>query len=259
MNVPNVDEARRTSFERKADLYDASRPSYPDALVDDLMARCDPARMLEIGAGTGKATRGFARTGRELVALEPAAGLAAILRRHVGALAHVRIEETSFEAYEDGGGFDLIYAAQAFHWTDPALRYTKTARLLRPGGALAVITNEKAPLGPELRRELDQVYARWSPETDRPADEIEDARQSWTAEIAASDLFASPDVLLFPWTASYTARAYVDLVDTYSDTIVLPDEQRTGLTTGIASVIERHGGQLEISYVAMVFLARRPV
>lgn len=51
-----MDEARRTSFERQAELYDAARPSYPAALVEDVVARCAPARMLEIGAGTGQAT-----------------------------------------------------------------------------------------------------------------------------------------------------------------------------------------------------------
>jgi hypothetical protein len=54
-----IDEARRTSFDRKAKLYDAVRPSYPAALVDDVIARCSPRRMLEIGAGTGKATVGW--------------------------------------------------------------------------------------------------------------------------------------------------------------------------------------------------------
>src|SRR5688572_27839099 len=138
-----IDEARRISFDRKAERYDAVRPSYPAALIDDLIARCAPRRMLEIGAGTGKATVVFARAGRDLVALEPGANLAAGLERNVVGFQHVTVKRTTFEPYTDDGGFDLIYAAQALHWNDPAVRYPKPAALLRPGSALAAIINEK--------------------------------------------------------------------------------------------------------------------
>jgi protein-L-isoaspartate O-methyltransferase len=77
------DHARRTSFDRQAERYDQARPSYPAALVDHVVDRCDPARMLEVGAGTGKATVRFARSGRALVAVEPGERLAEVLRRNV--------------------------------------------------------------------------------------------------------------------------------------------------------------------------------
>jgi SAM-dependent methyltransferase len=251
-----VDEARRTSFDRAAELYDQARPSYPPAMVDALIARCNPRRMLEIGAGTGKATQLFASTQRELVAIEPAPALAAILRRHVGGLAHVTIEETTFESYTgDRPAFDLVYAAQAFHWIDPATKYAKVAQVLRTGGTLAVITNEKGAVPPGVREAFDDAYARWSPGKPRPPDEIEDARESWTTEIAASGVFGFPEVLLFPWTASYTASEYTSLVETYSDTLVLPAEKRVGLTTDLARAIDAHGGRLVVPYVAMVFVA----
>ena len=248
-----IDEARRTSFDRKAELYDAVRPSYPAALVDDVIARCSPQRMLEIGAGTGKATVVFARARRELVAIEPGPNLAAVLRRNVAGFSHVTIEETTFEAYA-GHGFDLVYAAQALHWIDPALRYAKPAELLRPGGALAAITNEKAAMDPALRRELDAAYARWFPDGPRPT-ELARIEQSWIDEFGESGRFGPVYVGRFPWTASYTTRDYLALLDTYSDHAVLPEDQRRSLYADIAGAIDRHGGRIEIPHVAIVFLA----
>jgi SAM-dependent methyltransferase len=248
-----IDEARRTSFDRKAELYDAVRPSYPVALVEDVIGRCAPERVLEIGAGTGKATVVFARACRELVAVEPGANLAAVLRRNVAGFSHVTVEETTFEGY-GGSGFDLVYAAQALHWVDPALRYAKAAVVLRPGGALAAIMNEKAPIDAAVRRELDAAYARWFPAGPRPV-ELAEVERSWIAEFDASGRFGPVHVGRFPWTASYTTREYLALLDTYSDHAVLPDEQRSSLYGDVAAAIEGHGGRVEVPYVALVFLA----
>jgi SAM-dependent methyltransferase len=248
-----IDEARRTSFDENAELYDAVRPSYPAALVDALIARCAPRRMLEIGAGTGKATLLFARAGCELVAVEPGANLAAVLERNVAGLPHVTVERTTFEAYA-GRGFDLIYAAQAMHWIDPAVRYAKPARLLRPGGALAVIFHEKPPVDTALRRELDAVYARRYPEGPQPTG-LDDVERSWIAELDASGRFGPVQVERYPWTAHYTTRDYLALLDTYSDHATLADDRRRALYADIADLIDRHGGRIEMPYVTLVFLA----
>jgi SAM-dependent methyltransferase len=248
-----MDEARRTSFDRKAEQYDTVRPSYPVALVDDVIARCAPARMLEIGAGTGKATVLFARAGRELVALEPGANLAAVLRRNVAAFPHVTVEETRFETYT-GHGFDLVYATQAMHWVEPAVRYTKVLEVLRPGGALAVIYNQSAPIDEELWRELDAAYSRWLPGTYEP-DEVGAKIRQWTGEIEATGRFGPVHVGQFPWTTSYTSRDYIALLDTYSDHALLPPERQQPLYAAIADAIRRRGDRIEIPYVALLFLA----
>jgi SAM-dependent methyltransferase len=251
--VEVIDEARRTSFDHKAELYDAMRPSYPEALVDDLIEQCAPRRMLEIGAGTGKATLMFARAGRELVAIEPGANLAAVLERKVAGFPHVTIAHTTFEAYA-GGGFDLIYAAQALHWIDPAVRYAKPAELLRPGGALAAITNEKPPVATALWRELDAVYARRYPEGPQPTG-LDEVEWSWIAEFDASRRFGPVHVERFPWTAHYTTRDYLALLDTYSDHATLAEDRRRALYADIADVLDRHGGGIELQYVTLAFLA----
>jgi SAM-dependent methyltransferase len=233
------------------------RPSYPEQLVDDVIA-FGGRRMLEIGPGTGKATVLFARRGASIVAVEPGPNLAAVLRRNVAGL-DVTVVECTFEAWPIARPFDVVMAAQAIHWVDPAVRYVKAADVLAPGGTLALIRTEKAPLERGLREALDAVYARWHPRwSDRSWEsDIEKARRELVEDIDASGRFGAVDARLYPWTESYTTARYLELLDTYSDHATLAPELRARLYRAIADVLDGRGGGLEIPYVSMAFLARR--
>jgi len=261
--VTGIDEASRTSFDRSAELYDAARPSYPEALFDEAAARSGiPAggRILEIGAGTGKATLPFARRGYAIVALEPGGNMAAVLRRKVVAFPEVAVEEVTFEAWSGADrSFDMVVSAQAFHWVDPAIRYVKAAAALRPGGALALIRNETSGLDPSLRAELEAAYARWFPAVTWTAarDSIESKPGQLTGEISRSGLFGPVQAASFPWTAAYTTRQYLDLLETHSDHALLEPGLRTPLYGAVANAIERRGGRIEVPYVAVLLLTVR--
>ena len=254
--MPEIDQARRTSFDARAELYDAVRPSYPDALADDVIARAG-RRVLEIGAGTGKATVVFARRGASIVAIEPGPSLAAVLRRNVAG-RDVTVEVTTFEAWPIARPFDAVIAAQAIHWVDPRVRYPKIAEVLAPGGTLAVIRNEKDALPEDFREAHDAAYARWFPTWRElpPETEVEYARRELTGEIDASGRFGAVDILEYPWTCRYSTAGYLQLLDPYSDHAVLTPEQRAPLYQAIAEAIDRRGGAIDIPYVSMAFLAR---
>jgi SAM-dependent methyltransferase len=255
--MSEIDEARRVSFDARAALYDAARPAYPDALADDLLATAG-RRVLEIGAGTGKATVVFARRGASIVAIEPGPSLAAVLRRNVAGY-DVTVENTTFEAWPIARPFDLVIAAQAMHWVDPSVRYTKTADVLAPGGVIAVIRNEKLPFEPGLCAEVDAAYARWHHQsTNRSSDDpIEDARRELVEEIGASERFGAVETRVYWWTTSYPTARYLELLDTYSDHAILAAEPRARLYEAIARAIELRGGVLEITYASMAFVAHR--
>jgi SAM-dependent methyltransferase len=261
--VSPIDEAGRTSFDRKPELYDAARPTYADALVADVIARSripSSGKILEIGAGTGKATVLFARHGRQLVALEPGAKLAAVLRKNAAPFPKVSIENTTFETWGGAdGSFDLAISAQALHWIDPAVRYVKIAASLRPSGALALIRNEIDDLEPGLRAELDAAYARWFPAVSwtPTANRIESQRRELTAEIEGSGLFGPVHVSQFPCPARYTRRQYLDLLDTHSDHAALAEESRRPLYEAIGAAIDRQGGSIVVPYVSMALLGFR--
>jgi len=260
--VTSIDDARRTSFDEEAELYDRARPSYAEPLVDEIIARTripPGGRILEVGAGTGKATVLFARRGYPMVALEPGANLAKVLRRNVAAFPNVAIELATFEAWKGAGGtFDLVISAQAFHWVDPAVRYRKAAAALRPGGALALIRNEQFDLAPSLRAELDVAYARAFPGAAEPGPrDVQGKGRALAAEIERSGHFGDVQTAVFPWTQRYTARQYLDLIRTHSDHAVLEPKVRKTLFEAVAAAIERHGGILEMPYASMALIAFR--
>ena len=243
-------DTRRASFDRNAARYDAVRPGYPTQLVDAVIARAPGPRLLELGAGTGKATRVFARPGVAITALEPGPELAALLRHHVAG-REVTVHETSFEQF-DGRGFDLVYAAQAFHWMDPATRYRRAADA---GHVLAIVTNEKQALAPDLRAELDEAYdahfpQAWQRGSDDPVDAI---RAQWTGELAASGRFGQVEILTEAWPEQYSTERYLELLSTYSDHAVLDDPRP--LYDAIRTAIDRRGGVIEIPYLTMAFVA----
>ncbi len=131
-------------FDRVAADYDRVRSSYPDLLVD---AACSVgglgrgARVVEVGCGTGKLTTALVERGLNIDAVDLGAELVGIARRRLGG-SLVRFHIASFE--DVGlplGSFDAVFSATAFHWVDPAVSWAKAARLLHPGGVLALLTH----------------------------------------------------------------------------------------------------------------------
>ena len=136
----------RTTFERAAWLYDEARPGYPEELFDDAveLSGIPPGgRILEIGCGTGKATMPFARRGYRVQCIELGEQLAAVAREKLGDYPDVTVETGDFEDWPvEEAAFDLAFAATAFHWIDPAVGYPKLARVVKPGGAIAIFRHE---------------------------------------------------------------------------------------------------------------------
>jgi len=133
-----IDPAR--SFDRAADAYERTRPDYPDALLELVPVPAD-ATVLDLGAGTGKLTRVLARRYRQVIAVEPLDGMRAILEAVVPG---VESRAGSAEAIPlADASVDAVFAAQAFHWFANDEAVAELARVLRPGGVLALVWNDR--------------------------------------------------------------------------------------------------------------------
>src|SRR6266436_1704987 len=112
-------------FNEVPELYDRVRPAYPGELFADLVAITgvgSGSPVLEVGCGTGQATRSLAALGLSVTAVEPGAGMAALARRRLAAFGSVEVENSTFEEWDDGGRrFDVVVAASAWHWVDPSV------------------------------------------------------------------------------------------------------------------------------------------
>lgn len=262
----NEYEERRLSFGGVAELYDQWRPSYPAALVDDVIALArgagEPVRAVEVGAGTGKATRLFAARGVAVEAIEPSREMAAIARRHVEDFAHVQVTEAAFEDWRpDGSTRDLVFSAQAWHWVNPARAYPVARATLREGGVLAAFWNRPDWAACGLREPLDEAYRRHAPELVlgspmRPVPARSDEGEQWLQVIASTDGFTDGEARSYPWPSRYRTGEYVALLRTHSDHGRLPSERREALLAALAAVIDARGGVLELPQTTRLCLAR---
>ena len=178
-------EQRRVLFDGVAGLYDATRQGYPAEVADAVVANAaigPGAAVLEIGCGTGQFTRQLAGRAFNLTAIDIGAAMVRAARRNV-ADAAARFQVCSFEDFEASGPFDLIVSATAFHWIDPGVGLAKAARLLRPGGWLALLTTGERYPEP-LQGRLRDLWVRYSRQTGEWADQ-----PAWLAALRESGLF----------------------------------------------------------------------
>jgi SAM-dependent methyltransferase len=234
-------EPLRRTFNSAAELYDAARPDYPEQLFDDLveLAALDPgARLLEIGCATGKATRPLLARGFSVICVELGAQLAEKARRNLAGLP-VEISVRPFETWEgEAGAFDLVYAATAWHWVDPSVRYRKAHDLLRAGGHLAFWSALHAfpegfdPFFTEIQKVYDTIGESY--EGDWPPAPPEQA-PDFANEIERSGLFEDVRVRRYVWERHYSADEYVALLETFSGHISMEADKREHLYREIRS------------------------
>jgi len=251
----------RASFDQIAGLYDTYRPGYPDELVQFVISasQVSPSgRILEIGCGTGAATRLFAARGYEMVCVEPGASLAAVAQSRLAPGIPVSFEISTFEDWpENGWRFDLVLSAQAFHWVPVEVAYAKSSRLLLPNGSLVLIWNMYPdPQGP-IWDDMQRIYDRLWPSSTKESLSYLELADRRAQEIAASGYYQPPQIGIFPWSEIYTTERYLGLLSTYSDHLALDPERRQMLFSAIAGLINSYGGQIEKPYVAYAYVAKR--
>lgn len=251
-------ERLRETFGSVAELYDRARPTYPAAVFDDLeeLAGLEPgSRVLEIGPGTGKATAELARRGWAVTGVELSPELAEVARRNVPG---AQIDVADFESWEPAeGGFDAVVAFAAFHWIAPHLRYAKPLRLLRPGGALAVVhgPHVRLPDDDPFWAEVQEDYDAVVPHPDNGPPLYPEEAEGYTAEFEASGLFERVVERRHLHRLEYTADSYVAVLGTFSDNLVLPDEQRDELFRRIHARIAARPGSTVTKHHLLVLTA----
>lgn len=248
------DRSRAESFGNVAELYDRARPSYPPALVQELLAG-DPHDVLDIACGTGIAGALFAARGCAVLGVELDARMAALARAR-----GLHVEVAPFEAWQPRGRrFELAICAQAWHWLTPREALAKAATALVPGAQLGVFWNFGDP-PPELAERLRPIYARLEPELENYSvllGHYEGRIEGALDGVRAAADFADVRTRRFEWRRRYDTAGWLDFLQTHSDHQTLAPERLRRLLDAVAGAIDELGGAFEMSYATMLVSARR--
>ena len=247
--MEQVHPVAAAGFSAAADVYERARPSYPAEAIEWLARQVDLREgrtVVDVGAGTGKLTRLLVPTGAHVVAVEP---LPAMLERLVEAAPGAEaILGTAEELPLPDASADVITVAQALHWFDQARALPEFRRVLRPGGAVALVWNSRDlddPLQAELGRVLEPVRKRVPAQVD----------DDWREPFERSPLFGPLEVFRVPSAQLFTADDLCDRVSSTSFVAAMPSEERAQLLESVRALVDGVPEPFQFRYVTEIFVA----
>ncbi|GAA4934671.1 class I SAM-dependent methyltransferase [Actinoplanes utahensis] len=238
-------------FGTVADLYETARPGYPPQIADAILSYHGrtPSSVVEIGAGTGKATAVLAGIGAPLTCVEPDARMAAVLASRFPVAV---VERNTFEHWSPpAGGAEVLACAMAWHWLDPATRNTRARGILAPGGTLAVFGHRYEYADPAHGAAIQAAVRAVDPGVrERPADWFHD-------DIVAAGCFTGVRKQVFENVLPLDRSAYLALVQTFGPFLQRsPEQQERGLDA-LGTLIDDFGGTVVLNLRTTLVLARR--
>ena len=224
-------------FTKGTDAYERARPSYPPAVVSFVVGELGigPAStVVDLAAGTGKLTRLLVPTGAKIIAVEPVEAMRAKLAEVVPG---VEVRDGTAEALPLGdASVDCVTVAQAFHWFRAAEALGEVARVLRPGGGLALVWNSRDASVPWVAR-LNQLI-RWN-KGQIPA--YDSGAEDWAAIVAGAGGFTPLQLRSFQHDQGMDLSLLLDRVSSTSYIAALPDDARARLLDEVRELVADAG------------------
>jgi len=240
------------SFGAEAERYDRTRPHYPAELVARIVAASPGRSVLDVGTGTGIAARQFQAAGCQVLGVEPDARMAAFARS-----TGVDAEVATFEGWDSAGRrFDAVIAGQSWHWVDPVAGATKAARVLAPGGRLALFWYVFQPPG-DLAEAFGAVYQKALPGTPFGRGTLPglDAYSAFFTKAAdgiqEAGAFTEPEQWRSDWDHQYTRDEWLDLVPSFGGHSQFPPAAQDEILAGVSAAIDAAGGAFAVHFTAV--------
>jgi len=233
-------------FGAQADRYDRARPRYPAALIERLAVPGE--RVLDVGCGTGIATRQFEAAGCQVLGVDPDPRM----------IEGLNAEVARFEDWDPRGRrFDTVISAQSWHWIDPVRGAAKAAQVLRPGGRIALFWNVFQP-APELAAAFARVFEGvahglpFKPWAGEPLDAYNAILGRAAAGLQAG--FEPPERWRHDWAHTYTREEWLEQVPTHGGFSVLAPAHAEAILEGLAAVLD---DTFVMGYATVALIATR--
>lgn len=260
-----------------AGIYEDIRPSYPERLIYDVIKKTDlklEDRLLEIGAGTGKATVQFADEGFRVHAIELGEDMAEILKSKCTQYPNVSVDVVPFEKWNcpDDEKYDMIYSAQAFHWIDKTVKYKKCHELLKDNGYLVLFwynpCDDKLPATREIEEKVDRIIEKYvsnySANNGKPERRVHDGvsnNDERKAEIEASGLFDLVEKLEYTQEIRNNPSQYLKVIKSVPAFASILDgldaKSIDEMDNEIIEVINNHGGYISGLFKFTLYITKK--
>jgi SAM-dependent methyltransferase len=251
----------RLSFNEGADVYDRARPSYPAGLFDALfqILPTEP-QVVEVGPGTGQATRDLLVRGASVHAIEIGPAMAAKLRSNLPS-DRLRVTVGDFETVTLAPGTaDAVFSATAYHWISRKAQVDRPAELLRRGGVMAIVDliQVDSPDDAGFFTASQPIYERYGQGHIGPAAPSREQADPAVREVLEADRrFGTVDVRRYDWNQIYSAAGYRQLMLSYSVTQMMDESDRLGLLDDIEGFIcDEFGGGITRPLVVTLTTAK---
>lgn len=252
------------SFDVFAGNYHAVRPGYPKEMYGDIQrigVITDTSRLLEIGAGSGIATKELAKYGCTIIGIEPGANLAEIARQHTAGCNGVEIREEMFETFQPEGKFDTILALTSFHWISEHMKYRRVYDLLENNGNFVVVWNSFFQSDSPVTREINELYSELLPEVypDTGTDinvSVMSKLGSREKEIQNNELFYIYFQRKYLVQYNYDATTYPQLLNTFPKIVQAKEEARDKFLFRVGEIVEKYG-KISVPVLTTLIICRK--
>lgn len=252
------------SFNNVANEYDKYRSEYPDIIFDTILSKLslkpENISAFEIGAGSGQATQSLIKKNLSIKVLEPSSNLIEIAKNKFKNYKTITFVNKTFEDYiEDSSQrdiFDLVYAAQSFHWVKKDKAYKYVSKILKKNGLFAAFWKRSIPLENEVLDKLSLVYEKYI-NGFKPIclNQYENIVLNDLSELVDSKLFYKSELLRFKTESKERdTENYINGLKTWSMVAALSDEKREKLFDEVSLLLKDYdnkvpGSENEITMV----------
>jgi len=237
-----VHRAAATGFARSVEAYERARPEYPPEAIAFLARELDlrpGRRVVDLAAGSGKLSRPLAKLGCEVIAVEPVDEMRAAIGPGIEALAGTA---ESMPLADDSA--DAVTVGQAFHWFDGPKALAEIERVLRRGGALALVWNRRPVESSELHAAISEIMAPYR------GDAPSHGSGAWRDTFAGRDLREER----FDFVQRLDADGLADRVGSTSFIAALEEPERARVLERVRALVD--GGAVDVPYVCEVHVWR---
>lgn len=254
-----------SSFDDFASNYNKIRPNYPKELFkkikDDCLGSIEGKKeLLEIGTGTGIATKDLINLGVAVTTIEPGKNLLEIAQKEIGNEGQITFINETFEAHRTSNKYDVVFSATTFHWLNKENKFEKAASLIKENGYLILVWNSFLRDDSSIFSDIDQLYLKHLNEVYANEDINHNALNKLMTrerEISESGFFYITSSERYLSKYYFDGDSYAKLLNTFPKIIKLEKSKREAFLEDVKMCIDSKKEKVCVPVLSSLYICRK--